>query len=138
MAEDAKVEKKEDGSLTLKLEVPRESLVRVMAEGVSTKLLGGAVEYIMRELTPEMTQTFVMGIMKDAFKSFSSWKVRECLDKAMAPMIEEYVKRPEVIAFIRQNVEKGINEAIGELPAKVKQTLLERAVDGMTKAWKDR
>ena len=138
MTDKAEVEKKDDKGITIKLDIPAGSLQKALSDGIEAKILAGAVEYMLTQLTPELLHAFVENMLKEAFKTFSSWKVREILDKTMAPMIDDYARRPEVLAFIRQNVEKGINEAISTLPDTVKTKLIERAVDGMTKAWRDR
>jgi uncharacterized membrane-anchored protein YjiN (DUF445 family) len=135
MPEDPTTEKKGDG-ITIKLDIPRSSLTEALEKGVEARMLADAVNYMVTQITPEMMHAYVTKLMEDALKNFSSWKVREILEKAMAPMIEEYLKRPEVLAFLRQNVEKGINEAVDSLPDTVKKKLIERAVDGMTKAWR--
>jgi hypothetical protein len=129
------VEVKDDKTLVVKLDIPEGALASALADGVRSTLIAGATQYIISQITPEMLNQFVAGILGDALKDLGGYRLREPIAKLMDPMIVEFLKRPEVQAFMRRKVEEGINAAIEQLPEKVKEALISRAIQGMTKAW---
>ena len=123
--------------LIVQLEIPQDNLAKALDNGVRAALWQGAIEYVIKQITPEMTEKLVMSVLGDALKSFSTWELQGSIKKQMTPMLEEVMKRPEVLATMRKKVEEGVNLAIETLPEKVKEQLIERAITGMTKAWRE-
>lgn len=123
--------------LTIQLQIPNDKISEALDQGVHNAMFQGAVNYVLAQITPEVTEKLVMKVLEEAFKGFSSWQLTERLKKEMTPMLDEVLRRPEVLVVIRKRVEEGVTLAVAALPEKVKETLIERAVTGMTKAWRE-
>ena len=95
------------------------------------------MNYILSQMTPELTEKLITTILHDAFKSFSTWELQNQVKEMAKPILAEVLGRPEVYALIRKKVEEAVQAAVATLPDEVKKTLIERAVEGMTKAWRD-
>jgi hypothetical protein len=125
-------------NLTLKIDIPQSSLTSALADGVRTKLLTGAVEYIVRELKQEDFQILVNEIFAESLKNMESWELRKRVDAVITPMLDEVLQRPEILSFLRRKVEEGVNQALEELPNEVKVQVIKKSVEGMVRAWGQR
>ena len=117
--------------MEIKVDLNTKTAVSLVADGLQAQILAGAVAQIMKELTPDRLEAWVLTVFKDATKYLSAYRVQQELHKMAEPMLLEVLKTPEIEVRLRVAVKEGVEGAIGALPEKIKTQLIESAVKNL-------
>lgn len=112
--------------LVLHVKLSEDKLEELTAEGVRTHILAGAIDHILTQLTPERLRLVADEWAKSILNDVSSWRLEQIARGQWEPMLTEAVQRPEFLALCRKAVEQGLELAMKEIPAKVKDSILQR------------
>lgn len=100
----------------MELHIPEGALEEAVGKGLRATLMQGAVNHIVKELTPERMNTFVTGILDEGLKNLNSWELRSMVSKTAEPMMKDYSMRPDFIAAVEACVKEGMEKFLKELP----------------------
>ncbi len=100
----------------MEIHLPEGALEESVERGIRATIMAGALQLIMKELTTERLNKFVTGVLDEALKDLSHWKLKDSLMKLAEPMIAEYCRRPEIIDQVESAVKKGMDRFLKDVP----------------------
>lgn len=100
----------------MQIQLGEDVLEDAVRKGLQATIMNGAIQYILKELTPERLQIFVTDILDGALKDINSWKLKSELQKLAEPLMADFFRRPEIISQLEAAVQEGLQRAMKDVP----------------------
>jgi hypothetical protein len=110
-----------------------DALENSIEKGIRATIMAGALQLILKELTPERLGQFITGVLDEALQDLNKWKLKSKLMELAEPMIASQCRHPEVINQLEVAVKEGIQRFLKDVPDMVyeqtKNTVVGALVD---------
>ncbi len=117
----------------MQIQIGEDALEDAVSKGLQATIMSGAIQFILKELTPERLQIFVTKILESALADLNSYKLKNELMKMAEPFIADFFRRPEVISQLELAVRDGLQKIIKDVPEMVyenaKNTIISSMID---------
>lgn len=100
----------------IKLELPEGLLEQQIGKGIRATIMAGAVQHIVKELTPDRLAEFATQVLEEGLKEINGYQLRKMVGEMAEPMMKEYCMRPDFIARVETAVKEGMEKFIKDLP----------------------
>lgn len=100
----------------MQIQLGDDALEDAVSKGLQATIMNGAIQLLLKELTPERLQIFVTSMLADALKEINGWRLRQELTKAAEPLMAEFFRRPEIISQLETAVQEGLQRAMKDVP----------------------
>lgn len=120
----------------IKLEFPEGMLEQQVGKSLRATIMAGAVQHIVKELTPERLQVFATEILEEGLKNLDSYELRKTVKDLADPMMKAYCMRPDFIARIEVAVKEGMENFVKDLPNVIHDQFKTLVVGSLVDAYK--
>lgn len=103
----------------------------LLEAGLRKALLKGAVEHILKELTPERLEEWAIKLLDDTFKDIQLYDIRKEIEAQARPYARQLLSKPEMQTRIKGVVEDAIEQTLIGLPDEIKQLLVGRVSEAL-------
>lgn len=121
----------------MEIHLPEGALEDAVGKGIRATLMQGAVEHIVKELTPDLLRKFATDILDEGLKRLNSWDLRDMVMATAKPMIKEYSLRPDFIAQVEEAVNAGMKKFIQDLPQIIYDDFKETVVQAIGRKYRN-
>lgn len=122
----------------MEIHLGEDALEKSVEKGLRATIMAGALQLILKELTPDRLGQFVTGVLDSALEDLNRWKLKGELMKLAEPMIAEYCRRPEIIAQIEVAVKEGMQKFLKEVPDMVYEETKDAVVGALVDKYDQR
>lgn len=121
----------------MEIHLGENALEKSVEQGIRATIMAGALQLILKELTPERLEQFVAAVLDEALQDLNKWKLKSKLMELAEPIIAEHCRRPDVIAQLEAAVLEGMQRFLKDVPDMVyeeaKNTVVGALVDKYNK-----
>jgi hypothetical protein len=109
-------------------------------EQMQKNIVDAAAAAVVEQMTEEQMKRISEQVIGETLKDLSSnnWSLKRLVEDKASAEIKAYLKTEKVQKKIRIEARKGVDEALSKLSEKVKGTVTDVALAGMTKALSNR
>lgn len=120
----------------IKLEIPEGMLEEQIGKGIRATIMAGAVQHIVKELTPKRLGEFATEILEQGLKDLNGYELRNMVSKTAEPMMKAYCLRPDFIARVEVAVKEGMERFIKDLPDTIYNEFKEVVINSLVDKYK--
>jgi hypothetical protein len=116
----------------MEIHLPDNALEDAVGKGLRATIMAGAVQHIIKELTPERLHQFATEILDKGLDNLNSWELQKAVSEAAAPAIKSYAMRPDFIARVEEAVKVGMEKFVNDLPNVIYEEFKSTIVEAIT------
>lgn len=117
----------------MQINLGEDALEKSVEQGLRATIMAGALQLILKELTPERLEVFITGTLDQALEDLNRWKLKGELMKLAEPLVIDFCRRPEILSQIEAAVKEGMQRFLKDIPDMVyeeaKSTVVRALVD---------
>lgn len=111
--------------LEVKIDLNEGNMAEYAESAIKAELLKSAVKLIVEQFSPDRVTQFVEKVLTKSLDDFNSYQLSQEIRKLAEPQMVAALKRPEVVDRINKAVDNAVEEALNELPGKIKERIVE-------------